>query len=454
MLKKILAILMVVAMVFSLAACGGGGDASTSEGGTTESTGGEDTPESEDTGGEDAQAGADALTIWCWDPNFNLYAMEEATKVYQQENPDFTVDIQEVPWDDIQTRIIAAATANDYSTLPDIFLCQNNAYQKNVINYPNIFTDLTNVGIDFSQFAAGATGYSTVDGMNYGVPFDNGATVFAVRTDILAEAGLTLADFENIDWDTFIDLGVQVKDATGTPLIGVEAGGSDLVIMMLKTAGVSFFNEDGSVNIAGNETLVEAVNTYKAAIDAGVIAEYTSGDEVNGAFVSGGTAGVINGCWILGTVQTSEDTAGNWGVANFPSLTNVADSVPYSENGGSSWAVVAGKENTELAIDFLNKTYAGSVEFYETILQSAGALPNWIPASESEIYSEPLDFFGGQAVYADIVEYASNVKPFNTGVYYYEATDAVGTAVTNIINGGDVEAELQAAQDQVEFDIG
>ena len=39
--------------------------------------------------------------------------------------------------------------------------------------------------IAFSQFAEGKLSYSTVDGKNYGVPFDNGAVVSCYRTDIL-----------------------------------------------------------------------------------------------------------------------------------------------------------------------------------------------------------------------------------------------------------------------------
>lgn len=62
------------------------------------------------------------LTVWCWDPNFNIYAMQQAKKIYQEDHPDFKLDIQENVYSDIETKLITAATSGDYSTLPDIFL--------------------------------------------------------------------------------------------------------------------------------------------------------------------------------------------------------------------------------------------------------------------------------------------------------------------------------------------
>ncbi|MEG0125991.1 MAG: carbohydrate ABC transporter substrate-binding protein, partial [Clostridia bacterium] len=32
-----------------------------------------------------AEESGHKLTVWCWDPAFNLYAMEEAAKVYKAE---------------------------------------------------------------------------------------------------------------------------------------------------------------------------------------------------------------------------------------------------------------------------------------------------------------------------------------------------------------------------------
>ncbi|MDE6663723.1 MAG: extracellular solute-binding protein [Lachnospiraceae bacterium] len=456
MKKKVLSLLLVGAMLgATLTGCGGSGttDNSASNAPATDNAPAADTSTNApaDTSA-DAPAGDQTLTVWCWDPAFNMNAMYEAEKVYQKDHPDFSLNVIETPWEDVQTKLTTAATSGDLSTLPDIFLMQDNAFQKNVISFPDAVVDLTNSGVDFSQFAAGKVAYSVIDGKNYGVPFDNGAVIGCYRTDLLEQAGLTIDDFTDITFDQYVENGKKVLDATGKPLLSMQAGECDLLMMMMQSAGSSLFNEDGSANIVGNETLKTVMETYKQLRDAGVLIEVNSWDEYVGSIVSGDVAGTINGCWIMASIQTAEDQKGNWAVTNMPSLVGVAGATNYSNNGGSSWAVSANCQNTELAFDFLASTFAGSTELYDNIL-SSGALATWAPAGDSDAYSVPNDFFGGDAVSAKIVEYSTKVPSNITGVYYYEGRDAVATAITNYINGADLETEMQGAADTVNFNM-
>ncbi len=453
MKKKLLSVLLVGAMMTTmLTGCGGGSDTPAAP---AADSGSEAAPAA-DSGSDaaDAAAGGDeTLTVWCWDPAFNMNAMYEAEKVYQKDHPNFKLNVIETPWEDVQTKVTTAATSGDLSTLPDIFLMQDNAFQKNVISFPDVCADLTNSGIDFSQFAAGKTAYSVIDGKNYGVPFDNGAVVACYRTDVLEQAGLTIDDFTDITFDQYLENGKKVLDATGKPLISMQAGECDLLMMMMQSAGSSLFNEDGTANIVGNDTLKVVLETYKSLKDAGVLVEVNSWDEYVGSIVSGDVAGTINGCWIMASIQTAEDQKGNWALTNMPSLVGAANATNYSNNGGSSWAVTTNCKNQALAADFLASTFAGSTELYDNILPS-GALATWAPAGDSSAYGAGNDFFGGDAVSAKIVEYSTKVPSNITGVYYYEARDAVAVALTNYINGSDIETELKTAEDTVNFNMG
>ena len=156
-----------------------------------------------DSGGNGGDGDDNTLTVWTWDPAFNIYAMQEAEKVYQKDHPGFTLDIVETPWDDLQTKLTTLAQSQEFDELPDILLMQNNAFQKNLINYPDVFSDITDSGIDFSQFPQAVTDYSSLDGANYGVPFDAGTAIGAYRTDVLAAAGYTIEDFTDITWSEF-----------------------------------------------------------------------------------------------------------------------------------------------------------------------------------------------------------------------------------------------------------
>lgn len=393
------------------------------------------------------------LTVWAWDPTFNIYAMQEAEKIYQQKNPDFKLDIVETPWDDLQTKLTTLAQSQEFSQLPDIFLMQNNAFQKNVINYPDLFSDYTDSSVDFSEFPKAVTDYSTVDGTNYGLPFDSGTAIQALRTDVLAEAGYTVADFTDITWDDFLTKGKDVLAKTGKPLLSGQAGSSDMIMMMLQSAGASLFDKDGKPTIADNAALEKAIDTYSQLVKSGVFVEVNSWDEYIGTFVNGSVAGTINGVWIVGSVQTAADQSGKWAVTNLPKLDGVSDATNYSANGGSSWAI-SSNANTKLAQDFLASTFAGSTELYDTILPKSGAVANWIPAGDSDVYAQPSEFFGGQAIFADVVKFGAKVPSNNTGAYYYEARDAVSAAITKIMGGTAMKDALAEAQSTVEFAMG
>lgn len=390
------------------------------------------------------------LTVWCWDPTFNIYAMKEAAKIYQKDNPDVKVNVVETPWDDLQTKLTTLGQSKELGQLPDIFLVQNNAFQKNVINYPELFSDFSTSGVDYSQFPAGVTAYSTIDGKNYGVPFDNGTAVTALRTDVLKEAGMTIDDFTDITWDQFIAKGKEVKAKTGKPLLSGQAGSSDLITMILQSAGASLFDDQGNPTITNNEALNKAIDIYQQLVKAGILVEVNSWDEYVGSFVNSNVAGTINGVWILGSIQSAKNQSGKWAITNLPKVDGLPNATNYSANGGSSWAISPNK-NKELAADFLAKTFAGSKELYETILPSSGALANWLPMADSPVYQEPQKFFGGQAVYSKVVEFSKQVPKNNTGAYYYEGRDAVSAAMTKIMNGEDPAKALEEAQKNVEF---
>lgn len=435
MKKKLLSLLLVTAMTVGMVAgCG-------SSGGDTES---------KSASGEDENT----LTVWAWDQTFNIYAMKEAEKIYQKDHPDFKLNIVETPWDDMQTQLGTIVGAGDYSKLPDICLMQDFAYQKYVTTYPDLYQDITDSGIDFSQFAEGKLAASTVDGKNYGVPFDNGTEVACYRKDILDQAGYTMDDLTDIDWDQFIKIGEDVYNKTGYSLLSVQAGSSDLIYQMLQSAGLSTWTDDNKPDIAGNKNIKQCVEIYQEMVNKHVLAVVNSWDEYIATFTSGKTAGVINGCWILASVQTATDQSGKWGLTNMPKLPGVSTATNYSNQGGSTWAITTNCKNTKLAEDFLAKTFAGSKELYDTILPSSGALSTWLPASESDVYNEPQAFFDGQTIYKDITEFASKTPSVNLGVYYTEANTALATVVANVTGGADIDSELKTAQKTVEFNMG
>ena len=566
MRRKIVSIVMASAMVLGLAACGssGGTTTSSSNGGNDASAADDTTAKSESS--DVVEGGSDddnTLTVWTWDPNFNVYAIQKAAEIYAQDHEGFKVEVSEVQSDDIETRLTTAVSAGDLSTLPDIFLMQDNSFQKYATNYPDIFTDLTDSGIDFSEFSSAKVAYSTLDGKNYGIPFDNGAVIECLRTDMLEQAGFTVDDFTDITWNDFMEKAKVVKEKTGTavsagdlstlpdiflmqdnsfqkyatnypdiftdltdsgidfsefssakvaystldgknygipfdngavieclrtdmleqagftvddftditwndfmekakvvkektgqPILTSQAGSPDLVMEMLQSCGESLFNEDGSVNIVDNKALKPILEIYSQMVKDGTLVEVTDWDQYIASINNGTTAGVINGCWIMASITANEDQSGKWALTNMPKLDGIDGATNYSNNGGSSWAISSNCKKTDLAIDFMKSTFAGSTALYDDII-AKGALATWAPAGDSEAYAQPVAFFSDDPVYAKIVDFATKTPSNITGAFYYDARDAVGTALSNIIQtGADMDSELQTAQETVEFNMG
>lgn len=397
-----------------------------------------------------AEEGVDdgKITIWTWDPTFNIAAMNVAKEMYQKDHPDVEIEIEEVLSADIETRVISAN--GDVTTLPDILLVQDNSFQKFVTNYPEVYYDITGK-YDLSDFGAAKVAYSTIDGHNYGIPFDAGTAVAAWRTDYLEKAGYTIDDLTDITWERFLEIGRDVKEKTNMPMLSGQAGAIDTVLIMLQSCGSSMFNEDGSVNLKDNEELKEVITTYNTMVAEGIFIEVNSWDEYIGTLSNGSVVGTINGCWILSTIMSLNDQAGKWDITNLPALVNAPNATHYSSNGGSSWAIINGKD-TELALDFM-KMYS-NVDFYNTILQSTSAVACYSPAKAGSAYSAPNEFFNGKAIFTTLLEFGEQVPSNITGAYYYDAREALGTAVTNTLNGGDLDSELATAEDTVNFTMG
>lgn len=452
MKKKLVASLMSLCMMMALLA--GCGSQSTTEvtKDVTEST----TSEKSDTGEVDGEKSTNELsgsiTIWCWDETFNVPAAQKAGEIFKEAHPDVEVVVEVASQDDINTKLTAAAVSGDISELPDIVLQNDRNVSKYVTLYPDLFVTLDDAGINYDDFASYKVGYNTVDGQMYGVPFDSGVAVLALRTDIISECGYTVDDFTDITWSKFIELGKDVYSKTGCNLLVDRADVAQLLNVMLQSTGSWYFDESGNVTIANNENLDKVFNVYKELVDNNIVALYNDSHGYNNALWSGTTAGVCQGCWVMSTIKKGEDQSGNWALTNIPKIDGIDSATNYSNNGGGSWMVI-NKENAAVAKAFLAETFAGSVELYNEILPETSAIATYLPAREAKNYGLGDDFFGGQTIYQTIMSYANEVPQINYGLYSSEAYDAIATAMTKVLGGANISDALQEAEESVSFQM-
>ena len=455
MKRKLLSLMLVGTMAASMVACGSSADTATTDNASQDATTDSAATETEAVQSDDENT----LTVYAWDENFNIPALKAAEKDYQEVNPDFKLDIiTQSQSSDVEQAVTLAAEAGDYSTLPDIVLFQDHYFQQYVTNYPDAWQSADGADCDWDGLGAEKLSYSTVDGTHYGFPVDAGTAIFAYRKDLLEQAGYTIDDVTGITWDEFYKIGKDVYAATGKYLLCMDGDGNDLFYMMLQEEGVSQF-KDGEPYFTENETLVKVFNTLVTLAQDNVLylandwSDYTD-QAIQGDMV----AGVFNGNWIIPTMKQVTENSGKWEIVPAPTLTGKPG---YASNGGSSLYITANCKKTDLAKDFLAYTFGGrSAEdgqsiTYDEALLNGGVIGTCAAAAESDVYQQGVDFFNGQPIYADIVEYTQNVATVEQSDYHYQARTALATALINVLqNGYEPDAALEEAETNLRFEMG
>lgn len=400
-----------------------------------------------------SEEGGHKLSIMAWDPAFNIPAIQAAADDYKENvDSEFELEILEQGGsEDVETAITTAGSAGDYSNLPDIVLFQDHYIHRYVADYPDAWTSLGDIDINWDDFAAEKIDYSTIDGEHYGVPVDNGTVVCAYRTDLLEQAGYTIDDLTGCTWDKFMEVGKAVKEKTGKALLCMNSDGNDLPYMMMQAEGVSQF-KDGKPYITENETLVTIVEKLVEMAKEGILLMPNSWSDYTDKAIQGDqVAGVMNGNWILPTIEKVEANSGKWEITTMPTLEGGEG---YASNGGSSLYITSNCGNVDLAKDFLAYTFGGSTTTYDNALRDGGVISTYAPAGETEVYNEGVEFFNNQPIYADIVEMGTHVQKVEQSDFHYAARDYVGSAIVKIINGTDTMDALKEAEDQLNFDMG
>nr|WP_316653011.1 extracellular solute-binding protein [uncultured Gellertiella sp.] len=389
---------------------------------------------------------AGQVTIWCWDPNFNVAIMKEAGARYTAKHPGTTFNVVDFSKADVEQKLQTGLAAGASDTLPDIVLIEDYGAQKYLQSFPGAFADLTGK-IDHSGFAKYKVDLMTVDGKTYGVPFDTGVTGLYYRTDYLEKAGHKPAEMEDLTWDRFIEIGKDVKAKAGKDMLALDPTDAGPIRIMMQSGGKWYFKPDGSLDITGNAALKEALDV-RASLDKAGIAKPTNGwNETVGAFASGDVASVMMGVWITGTVKAQPDQSGKWALAPIPKL-KMKGAVAASNLGGSSWYVLEGAAQKGEAIDFLNEIYGKDLDFYQKILTERGAVGSLLAARKGDAYQSADPFFGGQKVWQLYSDWLAKVPAVNYGTFTNELDAAVTANMPALLKGAPVDDVLKAIDEQ------
>lgn len=439
MKRKILSLVLATVMVASVF-----GGCSSKE--STEST----QPEATQAAATQAPAATEApaattapveLTVWGWDASFNGAALQAADALYDGA----TVNFVEMAKADCLEKIHTVLASGVTEDLPDIVIISDLAAQGYLMSYPGAFKAMDSV-INYDDFASYKTAMVSYDGVGYGVPFDTGVAGLFYRTDYIQEAGYTDEDMQNLTWDQYLELGKKLKEKGHLLQTFNPNDVSDFQIM-LQSAGTWFTDDSGKANFVNNDALKEGINIFKQYNESDFVKVVSDWTGFAGAINGGEVACVIRGSWITSTIKAAADQSGKWKVAPLPKL-STAGATNKSNQGGSSWYVLANGKNADVAADFMAKTFAGSTDLYNTLVEQKNIMATYLPASTVPAYDTEDAFFSNMKINQTLASWIGEIPAVNTGAYSSEAQAALLAVMPDILSGKDVDSCLKTAEEQ------
>ncbi|KIL43221.1 ABC transporter substrate-binding protein [Jeotgalibacillus campisalis] len=392
-------------------------------------------------GGEDGET---TLTAWAW--NVNVGALEDAMALYQEENPDVKIEVEDIGRLDVYDKLSTGLAAGGVG-LPDIVLVEDDRIGGYAQAFPDGFLNLSEKGFEDNadQFPSFKQDLATVNDSFYAMPFDAGPGGMFYRRSIFEEASVNPEDIET--WDDFLEAGKKIKEATGVAAMPLDKFNDDPTFrMMLNQLGTYYFDENGNIDLTSPEAVM-AMEKQMAFEEADLIKEVDGWNGTVSATIDGSVATIPFGAWYYGTIiDQAKDTSGDWGVFLLPAFEEGGNRA--SNLGGSSWMIPSGGDNEDAAYDFL-EFFSTSPEAQVIAMEDYGLFPSLNAAYEEEVFTSEDEFFGGQKIWELFADEMADVEtPYYTEDYALGLDEAI-KAQADSFNGTDPAEALKAAAERL-----
>jgi multiple sugar transport system substrate-binding protein len=139
------------------------------------------------------------INYWLWDSG-QLPVYRAVADAFEKHNPDIRIKITQMAWTDYW---ISLTTGFIAGTAPDVFVNHAAKFPEFVIN--GTLTDLApraaRDGIAPTDFLPSLYALWSRDGRQYALPKDWDTVALVYNCELLAEAGVSPADLESLDWN-------------------------------------------------------------------------------------------------------------------------------------------------------------------------------------------------------------------------------------------------------------
>ncbi|MGK9222235.1 MULTISPECIES: ABC transporter substrate-binding protein [unclassified Microbacterium] len=263
------------------------------------------------------------IDYWLWDAN-QLPGYRQCAEDFNEANPDLTVRITQLGWDDYWSKVTNGMVAEN---APDVFTNHLSKYP-DYLRFDQL-VPLDDVDLDFGQYAEGlADLWVGQDGSRYGVPKDWDTIALFYNREMVEEAGLSDEEMAELTWNPddggtlekaiarlTVDRNGVRGDEPGFDRDHVEVYGLGLTASgagmgqtewswLTGTTGWTHTNENpwGDRYNYDDERFQSAIAWWSGLIDKGYMPrlETTVGASMPDNFGAGRAAINANGSWMIG----------------------------------------------------------------------------------------------------------------------------------------------------------
>ena len=326
-MKKVLAMVLALAMAFALTGGSGMSDQGTSGSGAGST-------------GEVKE-----MDMFWFSDGGDTAAMQKLIDQYQTENPNIKINLIEIPFEDIQNKIMVSVSGG---TPPA--LARTTESVTSFINEATIdFADYVDKDELLSQFLPSIHNYFVLNDKVCSVPTDVTANGLIYNKTAFEKAGVSVPTSPDDiwTWEEFEQALKTVMEKGGVQYGLVIDNPTHRWSTILYEFGGSLANENGG-NLSSPESLA-AIEYTKHLFDEGIVPKSTwlGGEDPNNMFRSGQVAAHLSGNWIFINYRDNI-TDFEWGVTYLPTEVT-RSSVP----GGKQLTAFEGSGMEQEAVDFI-----------------------------------------------------------------------------------------------------
>lgn len=312
MKKRVLALVLASAMVFSLAACG------SKETGSDQPT---EQTEAEAEDGTEAEAPEEAeevvtspvelnVTTTFAGEDGNAQNFKSAVEAWCAETGNTVADSSATSDETFKTRVV---TDFETGSEPDVLFFFNGADANSFIEAGKVVS-IDDIRAEYPEYASNMNddliADSLVDGKKYAVPVNGYWEAMFVNTEVLDAAGVAVpgADYT---WDQFLEDCQKIKDAGYTPIAcalgNIPHYWWEFAIFN-HTSPETHVQVPESVDSEQGQAWVAGMEDIKALYEAGYFPDNTlsaTDDETFAMFTEGKAAFLIDGSWKVGGIVSA-----------------------------------------------------------------------------------------------------------------------------------------------------